>query len=115
VETATGTYEQNLTLPTLSPDGRTVATPQSNGVSIGEVQLLDLDSGVRRSVDVTPNGLDQPGGGGPSLVWSPDSRWLFVVNADRQVVVVNRATGKVTPLGMDLPPVLQLAMRHRTS
>ncbi|HST47438.1 hypothetical protein [Jatrophihabitans sp.] len=110
VETVTGMYGQN-NLP-LSPDGRTLATPQLNDISGGTVELLDLDSGVRRLLDVTPNGTDQPIG--PSLVWSPDSRWLFIVNADRQVVVVNRATGKVTPLGMDLPPVLQLAWRPRT-
>jgi len=103
-------YEQNLAI---SPDGRTVVVPRpSDGISSDGLDLLDLDTGLHRPVDVTPNGSGQPGG--PSFVWSPDSRWLFVVNSGRQVAIVNRATGKATPLGMTLPPVLQLGWRSHS-
>ncbi len=103
-------YLQNLTL---SPDGRTLAIPRSGGgVGTDTMELVDLDSGLHRQLDVIPNGVDQPNGA--SYVWSPDSRWLFLVSSERQVVIVNRATGKAAPLGVRLPPVLQLALRHRT-
>jgi hypothetical protein len=110
VESALDSYGQNLGM--ISPDGKTVATQRSDGISSAGIDLYDLDSALHRPVDVNPNGVNQPDG--PSFVWSPDSRWLFTVNAGGQVMVVNRATGKATPLSMDLPQVLQLAFRHRT-
>ena len=101
---------------TISPDGRTAALQRSaDGISSDGIDLLDLDSG-----------LPAPGRGdperhrpvqGPAWVWSPDSRWLFVADAAGQVMVVNRATGRATPLGMRLPPVTPTgpAPRHRLS
>lgn len=103
-------YDQSL--DAMSPDGRTVAVPRPDGENgSAGIDLLDLASGLRHPVDVTRAPLDQPHGS--QLVWSPDSRWLFVVDAGRRVVVVNRATGKATPLRTALPPVFQLAFRHR--
>jgi len=96
----------------ISPDGRTAALPQvDDGVTDDALDLLDLASGVHRSVEVSANPLDQSG---PSFVWSPDSRWLFAVDGTGRVLVVNRATGKATPLDSRLPPVSQLAFRHRS-
>jgi hypothetical protein len=105
-------YSYQPSLGTISPDGRTAALPRSDGgITSDAVDLFDLASGVHRSVEVT---ADPSGQTAPSLVWSPDSRWLFAVNGAGQVIVVNRATGKATPLGVRLPPVAQLAFRHRT-
>ncbi len=101
-----------LSIGAISPDGRTMALPRSDGgVTSNGLELLDLDAGLHNSVEVS---LKTDGQGGPSLAWSPDSRWLFTVDAAGRLMVVNRATGRVAPLGVKLPPVIQLAFRHRT-
>jgi len=107
LDTAIEWYEPNT--GTISPDGRTAALPQSNGVSGPGIDLLNLDTGALRPVAATLNGTEQ----GPSFVWSPDSRWLFVVDSSRQIAVVDRNTGRAVPLGVQLPAVIRLAMRHR--
>lgn len=96
----------------ISPDGRTAALPRfDGGVTNDGIDLLDLGSGLHRSIEVSPNTADQTG---PSIVWSPDSRWLFAIDRTDRVMVVNRATGKVAPLEVGLPPVAQLGLRHGT-
>jgi len=106
----TATDFSSLSLGRISPDGRTAASQRfDGGVTNDGIDLLDLDSGLHRSVEVSPNTADQTG---PSIVWSPDSRWLFAIDRTGQVVVVNRATGKATPLAVGLPGVAQLALRY---
>jgi hypothetical protein len=96
---------------TISPDGRTAAMLLlHDGISSGGIHLLDLDSGADRSIDVTPPGGENQMS--PQLVWSPDSRWLFVTDAGGRVMIINRATGVAKPLGTRLPPLTQLALRH---
>jgi uncharacterized protein YjiK len=52
------------------------------------------------------------GGQGVScLAWSPDSRWLFAVDASARVLVVDARTGGTAPLVADLPNILQIALR----
>jgi len=98
---------------TISPDGRTAAMLRHDGIDSSGIHLLDLDSGADRGVETTPSrGENQTG---PQLVWSPDSRWLFATDAAGRVIVVNRGTGRATPLGTRLPPVTQLLLRHGTS
>lgn len=97
-------------LNTISPDGRTVALAPPGDVSDFGIHLLDLDSGVDRPVEVTPNGEQS----GPAFVWSPDSHWLFVIDGAGRVMIINRATGRATPIGVQLPSMSQLAFRHRT-
>lgn len=105
----------NESAGTLSPDGRTAALPlATDGISGGGIQLLDLDLGTGRQVDVTPSAPGFPLS--PQwAVWSPDSRWLFVADAAGRVMKVDRGSGQVTPLGGRLPPISQLAFRHRAS
>jgi hypothetical protein len=110
VETPIDPYQ--LGLGAISPDGRTVALPRSGGgVTPDGVDLLDLETGRRNPVGVS---LSQPGQGDASFVWAPDSRWLFARDAGGRVMIVNRASGRAVPLGVQLPPVTQLAMRSRT-
>lgn len=96
----------------ISPDGKTVALPRSDGgVTNDGLDLLDLDAGLHNPVEVNVI-TDSPAG--PPFVWSPDSRWLFTVDVGGRIMVVNRATGRATALGVQLPPVTQLVFRHRT-
>jgi hypothetical protein len=90
---------------TISPDGRTAALPRYGGIS-----LIDLDSGAERPIGVTPPSDNSQVA--PLMVWSPDSRWLFMPDSAGRVMIINRATGRATPLGTRLPPVDHLALRH---
>lgn len=96
----------------ISPDGRTAALPRSDGgVTNDAVDLLDLDHAQHNHVEVN---LLSDSPSGPPLTWSPDSRWLFTIDPDGRVMVVNRATGRAAPLRVQLPPVAQLAFRSGT-
>lgn len=107
VDSAIDPYQ--LGLGAISPDGRTVALPRSGGgVTPDGIDLLDLETGRRLSVEVS---LSQTGQGDASFVWAPDSRWLFARDAGGRVMIVNRASGRAAPLGVQLPPVTQLALR----
>jgi len=46
------------------------------------------------------------------MVWSPDSRWLFVVGGGGRLYAIDSSTARVTDLGIPLPPVDQLAVRN---
>jgi hypothetical protein len=100
---------------TISPDGKTAALLlPSDGVSPNGIQLVDLDSGAERPVEVIPNSTGNQLDRDPSWVWSPDSRWLFVIDDSGRVIIINRATGRATPLRTQLPSVDHLALRHGT-
>ena len=96
----------------ISPDGKTMAAARADGISNAGIELFDLDSGLHHAVDVMPNSTNEAGA---SFVWSPDSRWLFAVDAGGRVMVINRATGRAALLDAHLPQVLQLAWRSRDS
>jgi hypothetical protein len=91
---------------TISPDGRTAALPRYGGIS-----LVDLDSGAERPIGVAlPSGDNSQVA--PLMVWSPDSRWLFLPDSAGRIMVIDRATGRATALQARLPPVEQLILRH---
>jgi hypothetical protein len=89
-----------------SPDGRYAALPTEGGMS-PVLRLVNLGTGasVPISVPLAPSPETQ------DMVWSPDSRWLFVAAADGELMAVNVATGKVTGFGVSLPAVSQVAIR----
>ena len=91
----------------ISPDGHTAAVFATDPAGTQTVTLLDLDSGKRRPLHLP---LTQSGEEA-SIVWSPDSRWLFAIGADGQPRTVDPHTGKVGSLGVALPDVSQLAIR----
>jgi hypothetical protein len=93
----------------ISPDGRTAAVIDVAKVGSvdGRLSLVDLTSGVEHALGVD---LGTPTGSG-SMVWSPDSRWLFVVTAAGHVAVIDPDTRKVGGLGVQLPFIEQLAIR----
>ena len=97
----------------ISPDGATAAvlvgSPQAR------IEIIDLVTGTAHAL---PLGIDlsevDMGWAWESMVWSPDSRWLFIANGD--LYAVSRPTGQITnlshTLGPTLPQLLQLSMRN---
>jgi len=89
-----------------SPDGRFAALPGAGGTS-PVLRLVNLGTGASLpvSLPLAPSPEDQ------DMIWSPDSRWLFVAAANGRLIAVSAATGKVTGLGVPLPAVSQVAVR----
>jgi hypothetical protein len=97
----------------ISPDGATVAvlvgSPQAR------IEIIDLVTGTAHAlplrIDLSEVDL---GWAWESMVWSPDSRWLFIANGD--LYAVSQRTGQLTnlshTLGPTLPQLLQLSMRN---
>jgi hypothetical protein len=90
----------------IAPDGRLAAFSQWTHDQVA-LELLNLTTGTERKV-LAP--LGQAGLDEQSLVWSPDSRWLFAALNSGRIVAINAASGRVTGLGIRLPPVSQLAI-----
>ena len=61
---------------------------------------LGGNGGLIHSIDAPPE----------SLAWSSDSRWLFVVAANGNLLAVNARTGRVESLGITLPRIEQVVI-----
>ena len=72
------------------------------------VQLISLRTGTTTNLGVQAGAAS---GYQQSMVWSPDSRWLFVVAAHGRLVAVRASTGLAQGLGVTLPPVSQIAIQ----
>lgn len=94
----------------VSPDGRTAAVfdfdeTQSNGPRL---KLLDLGTGRGRAVD-------RPMGGSAaydSLAWSPDSRWLLLIDSSSHLAAYDTQRGTIVNLAAPLPTVDHIAVRR---
>jgi hypothetical protein len=90
----------------ISPDGAMSALvdPTSQTPAI---HVRDLTSGADHllAVPIDPSTSIE------TLVWSPDSQWLFVANANGGVSVVDARTRQVRDLGNMLPTLSQIAIR----
>jgi hypothetical protein len=112
VVTDRGTGAQRRVGGSLRPYGPTgVIAPDGGLAAVGladpfTIHLVNLDSGADRKLPVAggPDLLDG------SMVWSPDGRWLCVAANDR-LSLIEAATGTVHDIGLDLPPLTQLAVR----
>jgi hypothetical protein len=108
-----GLADSAFTWPTLgiiSPDGDVAAVPVFRTSPTGGgivLKLVNLRTGATTEADVAMN----PAPGFQDMAWSPDSRWLFVVASGGRLVALNPRTGHATGLGMQLPPVSQVAVR----
>jgi hypothetical protein len=101
------------TVGVISPDGATVAvlvgSPQAR------IEIIDLVTGTAHALPlrIDLSEVDM-GWAWESMVWSPDSRWLFIANDD--LYAVNQRTGQITnlshTLGPTLPQLFQLSMRN---
>jgi len=112
-------YPYDLSWPptgVIAPDDRTAAVAESGRDGRLSVHLINLRSGANRNLKIV---MGTPGSSVPlgaelndeSMVWSPDSRWLFVAAARGKLVVVDARTGRAEDLGLTLPPVTQVAIR----
>jgi WD40 repeat protein len=91
---------------TIAPDGSVAALLRD-----GRLDLVDLVTGEVRHLPV-----EIPDPHGPSysdrVVFSPDSRWLLVTDKDGALKIFHARTGQFVNLGVDLPPLYQLAVRN---
>jgi hypothetical protein len=95
------------TLGVTSPDGSLAAVATYSDGNTMDLRLVSLQSGSSRTLPlplVTAPGYQL-------MVWSPDSRWLFVVGRDGQLLAINAHTDQVTGLGIRLPAISQVAIR----
>lgn len=98
----------------ISPDGATAAvlvgSPQAR------IEIIDLATGAAHALPLRID-LSEAGTGWAweSMVWSPDSRWLFVA-ANGGLDAVSQRTGQITnlsqTLGPALPQLFQLSIRN---
>jgi hypothetical protein len=99
----------------IAPDDSSAAVPEANRDGHLTVHLINLRSGANRDLKIA---LGTPGSNLPlgahlndqSMVWSPDSRWLFVAAAGGKLVAVDARTGIEEDLLVTLPAV-QVAIR----
>lgn len=90
----------------ISPNGRAVATVSPKNKLLS---LIDLRTGTRRPVSLPVDYTDQQ-----TMVWSPDSRWLFGIGFGGELWAVNYDTGRVyhnLTLALHLPLLHQLTIR----
>ena len=92
----------------IAPDGSAAAVLRVSGNRV-TLHLLNLVSGADLQISVS---LDQGSAADQTLAWSPDSRWLFVVAAHGELAAVNARTRHAEGLGVELPPIGQIAVRN---
>ena len=92
----------------IAPDGSAAAVIRVSGDRV-TLHLLSLVSGADQQISVS---LDQESAADQTLAWSPDSRWLFIVAAHGELAAVNARTRHVEGLGVELPPIGQIAIRN---
>ncbi|HEU5265324.1 MAG TPA: hypothetical protein VFU35_01445, partial [Jatrophihabitans sp.] len=95
----------------ISPDLRTAALllPRDRVGGSPTLHLMNLATGADRRL---PIGFKFGVSFNDSAVaWSPDSRWLFAAGTKGELRAVEARTGQVHGLGVDIPPINQLAIR----
>ncbi len=90
----------------LSPEGTFAAFVTSTPDGAWTLHVADLVTGSDHRVDVHP-----ARGAGRTLVWSPDGRWLLVVDDTGHLHAVDPRTREVTALPGPVPLLRQLAIR----
>jgi hypothetical protein len=93
----------------IAPDGRTAVLFRLRPDGTSMPYLLDLASGATRPIGLAIG--QAPGDGDGTVVWSPDSRWLFATGGDGLIRAVDPATAAITPLGVSVTALSQLAVR----
>lgn len=105
---APSTSDPNVLSGVISPDGKTAAVLR-NAPAGPSLDLINLLTGAERPLPVH---ADQDGFNDGTLVWSPDSRTLFTVDAGGALLTVDAQTHRVRTVALQLPPLTQLAARR---
>jgi hypothetical protein len=106
-----GPAAANVFIPgVISPDGSAAAVVRMTGDHL-TLHLIDLTSGADRTLNVPLADTSYDG----AIAWSPDGRWLFAAADRGWLAVIDPNTGNTRSLGIDLPPIIQLAVRPSTS
>jgi hypothetical protein len=92
----------------IAPDGATAALlTRTAGDTL--LSLRDLHTGADRTVTVAlAAGV---GADNATLIWSPDSHWLFTLDNNGYIIVIDAATAQTRGLSVALPPMSQLGLR----
>jgi hypothetical protein len=100
------TWQRPAAAGVVSPDGALAAVTVASGPQGAALDLVNLSTGRTNTipVPVTMSSDSQ------TLVWSPDSRWLFVLTGTGQLVAVRASDGSVHSLGVRLPRFSQIAI-----
>lgn len=93
-------------LGALSPDGASAALVVVRPEGGTALRLADLVTGSDHQVEVYPARSS-----GPTVVWSPDGRWLFVVDDTGHLRAVDPRTREVSEFPGPVPLVRQLTIR----
>jgi hypothetical protein len=105
------TYDTYSSGGSIAPDGQIAAVVPAAATGAIPLHLLDLESGTDRTTSVTFDPENGGIGGGGTLVWSPDSKWLFVTNGTGRLYAIDADSGQVTTLDVILGPIGQIALR----
>ncbi len=90
----------------LSPDGTSAALVVGRQDGGTTLRLADLVTGSDHEVEVHPATSF-----GPTVVWSPDGRWLFVVDDTGHLRAVDPRTRQVSEFPGPVPLLRQLSIR----
>jgi hypothetical protein len=90
----------------VAPNGSAAVVVVADGDDSVALDLISLTSGAvsRIPVPVNQNSSSE------TLVWSPDSQWLFALSADGKLLAVNAHSHRVQSVGVSLPRFTQLAV-----
>ncbi len=94
-------------LGVISPDGTMAAITTTDLAGLTTTHLVDLVTGTDHPMPLPGN---QPGDDG-TMVWSPDSHWLFVTTPSGTLYPVDAKNASISQLDVELPPVTQLFVR----
>ena len=94
----------------ISPDGSMAVVLPISPAGTATLHLVDLGSGADHPLAVT---IDRGSFNDGILVWSPDSRRLFVAAAGGRLLVVDAYNGDARDLGVALPHISQVGVRSR--
>lgn len=105
-----GQTAANVYIPgVISPDRSAAAVVQVTGSRL-TLHLINLTTGHDRTLAVPLADTSYDG----AIAWSPDGRWLFAAADDGWLAVVDPLSGNTRSLDIDLPPIIQLAVRPST-
>jgi hypothetical protein len=91
----------------VAPDGLAAAIVADHGNGQVALELINMVTGAVKPIPVPINQNTSS----QTMAWSPDSKWLFVLNATGKLLAVNMLTGKVQSPGIPLPRLSQLTIR----